>query len=41
VTGHVSSSSEAVELAGAAIDEGRALALAKALGDFGTEEAGR
>lgn len=41
VTGFAPGPSEAVESAGAAIDDGRALALAKALGEFGAHEAGR
>jgi anthranilate phosphoribosyltransferase len=41
VTGRVSSPAEAVVLASAAIDEGKALSLATALADFGAGEAGR
>jgi anthranilate phosphoribosyltransferase len=41
VTGRVSSPFEAIELAAAAIDDGRALSLVKALADFGAGEAGR
>jgi anthranilate phosphoribosyltransferase len=40
VTGRVSSPFEAIELAAAAIDDGRALSLVKALADFGAGEAG-
>lgn len=41
VTGRVASPSQAIELAAAAIDDGRASSLAKALADFGAGEAGR
>ena len=40
VTGSAPGAPEAVELAGAAIDDGKALALAKALREFGAQEAG-
>ena len=41
VSGHASEPEEAVAMAGAAIDDGRALGLAKALEEFGASEAGR
>lgn len=41
VSGRASGPDEAVAMAGAAIDDGRALGLAKALGEFGVSEAGR
>jgi hypothetical protein len=39
VTGFAADPPTAVKLAGAAIDDGRALALSKALGEFGAAEA--
>jgi anthranilate phosphoribosyltransferase len=41
VSGHAPAPGDAASMAGAAIDEGRALALAKALEEFGASEAGR
>jgi len=41
VSGRVEKADEAVALAGAAIDDGRALGLVKALEEFGASEAGR
>jgi anthranilate phosphoribosyltransferase len=41
VSGRAGEPDEAVAMAGAAIDDGRALGLAKALEEFGTSEAGR
>jgi anthranilate phosphoribosyltransferase len=41
VSGRAALPDEAVSMAGAAIDDGRALALAKSLEEFGASEAGR